>query len=142
MAHTEISADLNEDDRTLLKVNHRGFMRFALLKLIEIGMIGVALGFVAFLLIAIGVMTNASGFLFNFLMIIGIVAAVIALICVVLRLADIMKEAEEVAKIERQTLTDETDDESVEEVESETEEEDESEESEEEDEDEDEDDEV
>lgn len=135
MAHTEISADLNEDDRTLLKVNHRGFMRFALLKLIEVGVIGVALGFVAFLLIAIGVMTNASGFLFNFLMIIGIVAAVIALICVVLRLADIMKEAEEVAKIERQTLTDETDDdEAMEEVEGETEEE--SEESEEEDEDE------
>jgi len=138
MAHTEISADLNEDDRTLLKVNHRGFMRFALLKLIEVGAIGIALGFVAFLLIAIGVMTNASGFLFNFLMIIGIVAAVIALICVVLRLADIMKEAEEVAKIERQTLTDETDDDELtEEVESETEEEDESEESEEEDEDED-----
>lgn len=135
MAHTEISADLNEDDRTLLKVNHRGFMRFALLKLIEVGVIGVALGFVAFLLIAIGVMTNASGILFNFLMIIGIVAAVIALICVVLRLADIMKEAEEVAKIERQTLADETDDELVEEAESETEE-DESEESEEEDEDE------
>lgn len=135
MAHTEISADLNEDDRTLLKVNHRGFMRFALLKLIEVGVIGVALGFVAFLLIAIGVMTNASGFLFNFLMIIGIVAAVIALICVVLRLADIMKEAEEVAKIERQTLADETDDdEAMEEVEGETEEE--SEESEEEDEDE------
>lgn len=124
MAHTEISADLNEDDRTLLKVNHRGFMRFALLKLIEVGVIGVALGFVAFLLIAIGVMTNASGFLFNFLMIIGIVAAVIALICVVLRLADIMKEAEEVAKIERQTLADETDDdEAMEEVEGETEEE-------------------
>jgi Sec-independent protein translocase protein TatA len=138
MAHTEISADLNEDDRTLLKVNHRGFMRFALLKLIEVGAIGIALGFVAFLLIAIGAMTNASGFLFNFLMIIGIVAAVIALICVVLRLADIMKEAEEVAKIERQTLTDETDDDELtEEVESETEEEDESEESEEEDEDED-----
>ena len=136
MAHTEISADLNEDDRTLLKVNHRGFMRFALLKLIEVGAIGVALGFVAFLLIAIGVMTNASGFLFNFLMIIGIVAAVIALICVVLRLADIMKEAEEVAKIERQTLTDETDDELMEEAESEVEE-DEPEESEEEDEDED-----
>lgn len=135
MAHTEISADLNEDDRTLLKVNHRGFMRFALLKLIEVGVIGVALGFVAFLLIAIGVMTNASGFLFNFLMIIGIVAAVIALICAVLRLADIMKEAEEVAKIERQTLADETDDdEAMEEVEGETEEE--SEESEEEDEDE------
>lgn len=135
MAHTEISADLNEDDRTLLKVNHRGFMRFALLKLIEVGVIGVALGFVAFLLIAIGVMTNASGFLFNFLMIIGIVAAVIALICVVLRLADIMKEAEEVAKIERQTLADETDDdEAMEEVEGETEEE--SEEPEEEDEDE------
>ena len=135
MAHTEISADLNEDDRTLLKVNHRGFMRFALLKLIEVGAIGIALGFVAFLLIAIGAMTNASGFLFNFLMIIGIVAAVIALICVVLRLADIMKEAEEVAKIERQTLADETDDdEATEEVEGETEEE--SEESEEEDEDE------
>ena len=135
MAHTEISADLNEDDRTLLKVNHRGFMRFALLKLIEVGVIGVALGFVAFLLIAIGVMTNASGFLFNFLMIIGIVAAVIALICAVLRLADIMKEAEEVAKNERQTLADETDDdEAMEEVEGETEEE--SEESEEEDEDE------
>ena len=135
MAHTEISADLNEDDRTLLKVNHRGFMRFALLKLIEVGAIGIALGFVAFLLIAIGAMTNASGFLFNFLMIIGIVAAVIALICVVLRLADIMKEAEEVAKIERQTLADETDDdEAMEEVEGETEEE--SEESEEEDEDE------
>lgn len=138
MAHTEISADLNEDDRTLLKVNHRGFMRFALLKLIEIGAIGVALGFVAFLLIAIGVMTNASGFLFNFLMIIGIVAAVIALICVVLRLADIMKEAEEVAKIERQTLTDETDDDELtEEVENEAEE-DEPEEDEDEDEDEDE----
>ena len=37
-------------------------------------------------------------------MIIGIVAAVIALICVVLRLADIMKEAEEVAKIEEKYL--------------------------------------